>query len=226
MSESRTPGRRPAARRTRVVAVSLAAALVGFGLGAGRLIAEQHGRTGSWAQGPVRWLLLPRERKQFRRLSSNPERIAFIEEFWRRRDPTPREPGNPFAQLFFERVAAADRLYGEGETPGSLTARGRALILLGSPTFLRHSQRTVPVLTPSTRARGREDRTARRRVAVEIWGYRMENLPPRFQETLKRHPPNGEIRLSFVVDGDQTYLEQGEIYLEQAARAAVQPRFR
>ncbi len=63
-----------------------------------------------------------------------------------RRDPDLEKPGNECAKTFYQRVEAADRLYSEGGTRGSLTERGRALILLGPPPVLRYSQKRVPEL--------------------------------------------------------------------------------
>ena len=38
------------------------------------------------AEGPTRWLMLPEEERQLRRLHTTREAVAFIEAFWRRRD--------------------------------------------------------------------------------------------------------------------------------------------
>src|SRR3954449_1580217 len=91
-------------------------------------------------EGPTRWLMLPEEEKQYRRLRTSREVIDFVEAFWLRRDPDPETPSNEFAKEFYERVEAADRLYGEGGVRGSLTDRGRALVLLGPPPRMRYGQ--------------------------------------------------------------------------------------
>ena len=99
-------------------------------------------------EGPTRWLMLPDEQRKFRRLQTTREAVDFIETFWRRRDPDPNVPGNEFSKTFYERVEAADRLYTEGATRGSLTDRGRALVLLGPPPILRYGQKKVPAWDP------------------------------------------------------------------------------
>src|ERR1041384_5177475 len=63
------------------------------------------------ADGPTRWLMLPDEMRQVQRMRTNREAVDWLESFWRRRDPTPEEPGNDFAKTFYQRVEAADRLY-------------------------------------------------------------------------------------------------------------------
>src|SRR5689334_17419169 len=59
---------------------------------------------GKLIDGPTRWLMLPEEEKQVRRLHSIQEEVAFIEAFWRRRDPDLTTPGNDFSRVFYERV--------------------------------------------------------------------------------------------------------------------------
>src|SRR3954467_9414813 len=74
-------------------------------------------------EGPTRWLMLPEEEHQYRRLRTTREVVDFIEEFWRRRDPEPDKPGNPFAKTFYERVEAADHPSPPGGTPRRPTQR-------------------------------------------------------------------------------------------------------
>jgi GWxTD domain-containing protein len=72
------------------------------------------------------------ERKVFLEL---PEagKPAFIEEFWRRRDPYPDNEENEFREQYEERVQEAARLFRNEGKPGWLTDRGRILILFGPP---------------------------------------------------------------------------------------------
>lgn len=173
----------------------------------------------AWIEGPVRWLVLPEESRRFRRLSSNAEALLFIEEFWRRRDPDPEVPGNPFAQTFFSRVQAADLLYtGEG-TRGSLTDRGRTYILLGSPSALRYTQRTAPTWEPGD---GRSRRPpASELVRIEIWRYEPEDLPEPLRLLMEEREEEFPVEVTFVEEARATVLIGGESLLEEAARAAV-----
>lgn len=173
----------------------------------------------SWARGPVRWLLLPEEQKRFRRLRGNGEAAQFIASFWRRRDPDPTEPGNPYYDRFQERVTAADRLYTEGRLPGSLTERGRALILLGPPTVVRLSQQSAPVWDPQRPTRSK--RYAVRQVSIESWEYRAEDLWPKLVDLLVADTGSGTLTLTFVVEPDRTKLTEGDKELRLAALAAV-----
>jgi len=172
-----------------------------------------------WTRGPVCWLLLPEELKEARRLRSSREAVVFIDAFWRRRDPEPEEPGNPFLQAFEERVAAADRLYTENGERGSLTDRGRALILLGPPPLLNIGQQAVPVWEPGSS--GARPVVATRRMKVESWRYQLSELPPRLAQRLTAAGESGGVALDFAVEPDRTYLLEGHKLLDQAARAAV-----
>jgi len=167
----------------------------------------------------VRWLVLPDEARRFRRLSSSAEALAFIERFWRRRDPDPEVPGNPFAQEFFERVQAADLLYaGEGKR-GSLTDRGRAYILLGSPSVLRYTHRAAPAWRPGD-GRSRAP-SGTELVRIEVWGYQPADLTVRILALLTESEEEFPVEVTFVEEAHATVLVDGEDLLEEAARAAV-----
>lgn len=172
-----------------------------------------------WVEGPVRWLMSPEELKEFKHLGSNRELLDFIEAFWRRRDPTPGDPENPVRTAFYERAAAADRLYAEPRRQGSLTDRGRALILLGPPSVLRYKQKPVPAFDPS-RYRG-NPAGAVRRIPVEVWGYFAADLPERLLELLSGELEEGEATLTFATEGRRTRLQEGDELLELAARALI-----
>jgi GWxTD domain-containing protein len=165
------------------------------------------------AAGPTRWLMLPEEEKAIRRLRTSRDEIGFVEEFWRRRDPD-------LARTFQERVEAADRLYSEDDERGSLTDRGRALILLGPPPVLRYSQRRVPSWDPG-RAGDVSPSIGTRSLALETWVYPRADLSRRLLTLLDAKEDLQELALVFVVEPGHTHLSEGEKYLQLAARAAV-----
>lgn len=171
-------------------------------------------------EGPTRWLMLPDEERQYRRLRTTREVVDFIEEFWLRRDPEPDKPGNPFAKTFYERVEAADRLYSEGGTRGSLTDRGRALVLLGPPPVLRYGQKKVPAWSPGHP--GAPPAVQTQTLPLETWVYPVEELPPALQQILRdEEGPVPQITLVFTTTPEHTSLIDGDKYLKMAAKAAV-----
>lgn len=172
----------------------------------------------AWAAGPVSWLLLPSERKQLRRVESAVDSIYFIEDFWQRRDPDGSKEGNPVRATFNQRVDAADQLYPEPGRRGSLSDRGGALILLGSPSHLHVTSRPALNWDPHER---RGERVSSGRQSYEIWGYQLEDLPLALIEAVRRRGGAEPMRLqlTFVRGKDRTYLVEGGDLLELAARA-------
>ncbi|MGE5232917.1 MAG: GWxTD domain-containing protein [Acidobacteriota bacterium] len=169
------------------------------------------GELATWARGPERWLLLPAERRRCSRPADPAAAQAFIAEFWRRRETRPG--AHDFQRAFEERVALADQAYAEDELRGSLTDRGGALILLGSPAVLRSTPHALL-------------RTGLRRAAqpvlqtIEIWGYRPADLP-RLVGRKPRLARRAEIDLEFLIEHGHATLVSGRDLLTLAAKAAA-----
>lgn len=81
----------------------------------------------------VRYLITSGERRTFLNLPAA-DRPAFIEEFWKKRDPDPDTEENEFKTEYFRRIDEANHLFTDGQEPGWLQDRGRIYILLGPPT--------------------------------------------------------------------------------------------
>lgn len=172
------------------------------------------------ADGPTRWLMLPDELRQVQRMRTNREAVDWLETFWRRRDPDPEQPGNETAKTFYQRVEAADRLYSDGGKRGSLTDRGRALILLGPPPVLRYSQKRAPTWEPGRP--GDKPAIQSRDIVLESWVYGLEDLPTELRERIAKEEPDlAEVVLVFLVEPRKTELLEGGKVLELAVRAAV-----
>jgi GWxTD domain-containing protein len=89
-----------------------------------------------WAEGPVRCLLSPEERRAFSHLSDPVSRSEYVTAFWKARDPRPETPENEFREEFEKRIAFADSHFTDAEIRGSLTDRGMVFLLLGPPTYI------------------------------------------------------------------------------------------
>jgi GWxTD domain-containing protein len=85
-----------------------------------------------WAEQYVKWILAREEKERFESLPELADKLAFIESFWRRRDPTPATATNEAREEHARRFAYAIRHFGAG-TPGWATDRGKIYILLGAP---------------------------------------------------------------------------------------------
>lgn len=80
----------------------------------------------------VRYTITTEERRAF--LALAPEaREPFIEDFWRRRDPTPASAENEYRIEYYNRIERSNRLFSGGGAPGWLQDRGRVFITLGPP---------------------------------------------------------------------------------------------
>lgn len=80
----------------------------------------------------VRYTITAEERRAF--LALAPEaREPFIEDFWKRRDPTPATPENEYRIEYNNRIERSNRLFSGGGSPGWLQDRGRVYITLGPP---------------------------------------------------------------------------------------------
>ena len=175
-----------------------------------------------WAEGPAQWLLLPDEKKELKRVTESPDETDFVDKFWARRDSNPEQPGNEFRDQVSQRFDDADVLYSEEAVRGSLTDRGRALILLGPPTHVSIASR--PALAWDTAEKG-SHRVTTRHVSVEMWGYRLEDLPNGFLELWQEKKKAAEntltLTLRFRAEPNRTVLIEGEGLLEVAAAAFV-----
>ncbi len=81
----------------------------------------------------VRYLISKDERTVFLGLAGPEDRMTFIEDFWKKRDPDPDTEANEFKIEYFARIDGANHLFKEGTTPGWMSERGRLYITLGPP---------------------------------------------------------------------------------------------
>jgi len=120
--------------------------------------------TADWGKGPVIWLMSDGEKSAWAKLNGDPERVAFVEAFWRAREPG---SDHAFRARFERRVAFADAELGQGDKPGdrgSMTDRGMVFILLGPPAYSKE----VTMSQPS--ASSISDHAAGSRIAVPAPG--------------------------------------------------------
>ncbi|MGA2986564.1 MAG: GWxTD domain-containing protein [Terriglobia bacterium] len=83
-----------------------------------------------WLSDEVPYIITDTERSAFKKLSTDDEREAFIENFWERRNPSPESPENEFKEEYYRRIAYANEHYASG-IPGWKTDRGRIYIMYG-----------------------------------------------------------------------------------------------
>jgi GWxTD domain-containing protein len=80
----------------------------------------------------IRYIVTPQEERIFREMPPE-DRHEFVAEFWKRRDPDPETEDNEFRNIYYTRIALANKAFKSG-IPGWMTDRGRIYVLLGPPT--------------------------------------------------------------------------------------------
>lgn len=91
-----------------------------------------------WLEEDVHWIITDHERAEFMKLSTDQQRVQFVEAFWSRRDPTPGTPENEFKAEHYRRLAYSNAHFASG-VPGWKTDRGHVYIIYGTPDEI-HTQ--------------------------------------------------------------------------------------
>lgn len=83
----------------------------------------------------TRYIMLEQEKEVFMQLASDVERAAFVETFWKMRDPTKGTPQNEYKNELIRRFNYANKTFGRSSArEGWRTDQGRIYIILGEPT--------------------------------------------------------------------------------------------
>ncbi|HEY3131944.1 MAG TPA: GWxTD domain-containing protein [Acidobacteriota bacterium] len=158
-----------------------------------------------WLDEEVVWIISKTEREQFDKLKEDASREAFIEEFWRRRDPTPSTPRNEYKEEHYRRLAYATRAFQEG-IPGWKTDRGRIYILHGKPDE-EHFMTSRSTISPT-----RDVPFTQRSPNTIAWAYH-SNGNARYYKgemILIFQPTSGLSRQDFVLGESQTAQEKAD----------------
>lgn len=101
------------------------AAAITVALCATSIFAGVSGFYKDWPKTPIGYYMTNDERKQWNALQSDPEAEQFIKDFVAKRG------GEAFTREVAQNAEKADKYLSIGKTPGSETARGKMMILLG-----------------------------------------------------------------------------------------------
>jgi GWxTD domain-containing protein len=119
-----------------------------------------------WLDEEVPYIITPDERDAFRKLTNDAERDNFIEQFWRRRDPTPETEENEYKEEYYRRIAFANERFAAG-IPGWKTDRGRIYIIHGAPDSIEAHPGGGPYLRTAEEGGGQTIT-----FPFEVWHYR------------------------------------------------------
>jgi GWxTD domain-containing protein len=85
-----------------------------------------------WLDEDVRYIISDQERADFNKLTTDDQRDKFVEDFWKRRNPTPQSSENPYKEEHYRRIAYTNTHFA-AKVPGYRTDRGRFYIMYGPP---------------------------------------------------------------------------------------------
>jgi GWxTD domain-containing protein len=124
-----------------------------------------------WSAGPAGFLLTDSERKAYAQIKTDAEAQAFIDLFWARRDPDLNTVQDEFKLDFEMKVAAADKQFSTDRIKGSMSDRGKVLILMGVPP--------TPVINvpPGTEEEEGNRPGFLQRGATQVWTYTKDGKP-------------------------------------------------
>ncbi len=90
------------------------------------------------AESEIAYLATAAERNAFKKVKTAEALQAFIEEFWKKRDPNPNTQENEARQSYLQRLAHVNAAFPEFRRSGWQTERGRVYLLYGPPDEIRH----------------------------------------------------------------------------------------
>ncbi|HSA97138.1 MAG TPA: GWxTD domain-containing protein [Acidobacteriota bacterium] len=142
----------------------------------------------------VGYHIQPIEKDVFLQLRNDRDRDAFIETFWKQRDPTPGTPENEYQDEIVKRFKYVNEFFGRGTTrPGWQTDMGRYYMILGPPQSIERFDATLGL------------------VPAQAWSYYgdpKKDLPPQFVLVFFQRVGVGEYRLyDPVSDGPSRLLQ-------------------
>lgn len=162
----------------------------------------------------ARLIMTKEEIDIYKRLPDHKSRLEFIDEFWKKRDPTPGTEENESKQEFILRIAYANKYF--RETPkgeGWNTERGRILLQLGFPDQRKFSE------SPPT-YRGRLVNT--RSIRTEIWIYDRYQMILRFDDRISK-----DKLLLYSIPGNFSYnLERAKFSLNLTKKSDSKKSFK
>jgi GWxTD domain-containing protein len=164
-----------------------------------------------WGKGPATYLMTKEEIAQWKAISTDEQADKFIALFWARRDPTPATPRNEFREAFDYRVKEADSHFAYGRTRGSMSDRGKTLVLYGPPKKVEHTGGSVAGSASASGMSADQENNA-----TYTWTYEEETANPAFSS------PRAKLRFIDRFNNNEFRSERGGIDLVAAQQRAIQ----
>ncbi len=145
----------------------------------------------------TRYIIHEKEKEVFLELTADYERDAFIDMFWKQRDPTPGTPQNEYKEEILERFLYVNKHFSRGTTrEGWMTDQGSIYMILGEPVSIERFPAPHDIYP------------------CEVWSYYgdpVKGLPPHYCLVFFQRGGFGEYKLySPVADGPASLLIEGK----------------
>jgi GWxTD domain-containing protein len=151
------------------------------------------------------------EKREWDAVGSSSEQARFVEEFWKRRDPSPDTSENEFRDEFERRVVFADQVFETADARGSTSDRGRVFVLLGQPSSVHRRPLTpldpIQIVDPTQVVNG----------SIEQWVYGRAQLPVKIARDYVTY------RFVNQVGIGENVLQKEEPFAQQALLLASNP---
>lgn len=141
-------------------------AVLGAGSASAQDKKERRAYFKKWLEQDVVYIISDEERSVFLKLTTDDEREQFVEQFWLRRDPTPRTQANEFREDHYRRIQYVNERFSSG-IPGWKTDRGMMYVKFGPPTQIEAYPSGGHYNRPSWEGGGSTST-----YPFEIWRYR------------------------------------------------------
>jgi len=136
----------------------------------------------AWGKGPSMHLMTQEEKDSWKKISTDAQAQAFIDLFWARRDPTPSTPENENKAQFEAGIVYADKTFSQGKVKGSMTDRGKVLLLIGAPSRVLGSgapKQNIQTGALNTMGGSLDSSTQRAyEIPTQSWIYERDRIPP------------------------------------------------
>lgn len=178
------------------------------------------GKYQDWDKGWVHHFLSKKEAKLFKKVATEKEAEEFVALFWAKRDPSPGTPRNEFREEKERLAKLCDDKYSTPKMAGSLTDRGKVMLLFGPPFA---SKEIVPTDSEGNLSnegvRTTDTQSKWIRLTLDVWMYRKEQL-----ERLPFPIQQNELRVEFKKEegGKDFQLRTDITAVTQALAKAVE----
>jgi len=163
----------------------------------------------------ARLIMTKEEKDIYKHLADKETKEEFIEEFWKKRDPTPETEENENMEEFHARIAFANRWFKESSKGrGWDTERGRLLLQLGIPNKREFGQATYTDRAGAL--------TTSKRIPTEIWWYLRYQLTLVFQDSKNM----GKYRLTRIPTNLLTSINMAQFSLDLRNKSNITRAFK